>query len=379
MQIYVHIPFCKQKCRYCDFNSYACVDDALKVSYFGALSRELKFAASTYSAAKIDTIYIGGGTPSLIESVRIGNILRGISDGFDASDVKEITIECNPESVTEDKLKAYRDFGINRISLGVQSLDDFNLRAVGRLHTAKQALDKLALALKYFDNVSVDVIIGLPYDNCEAVARELNVLAPLTQHISVYQLTVEAGTPLARRVEEGKTILPDDDEVADMLDVAIDALCSHGFERYEVSNFARDGRLSVHNMGYWTGEQYIGLGAGAHSYVTTSDGVKPLPGGLRFSSPKDLNAYIAGVNCASDFESIPRAQIDVIDDSDATEERIMLGLRTSQGVDKKLLEGRIPADLNRFFEYIGDNVRLTRDGMEVMNSILLRLLRFNNK
>ncbi len=375
MQLYIHIPFCKQKCRYCDFNSYACVDDALKVSYFAALNRELKFAAEAYSAAKISTVYIGGGTPSAVESVRICNIIKQIKDRFDCSELEEVTIECNPESMTEEKLSAYRQCGIDRISIGVQSLDDRNLRSVGRLHDAAQALDKLALAAKYFDNISADVIIGLPYDSAEAVRREASVLAPLVQHMSAYQLTLEEGTELARRVREGKVMLPTDDEVADMQDAVIDALAGQGFERYEVSNFAREGRRSKHNMGYWTGREYIGLGAGAHSYVATSDGEKPLAGGLRFASPKDLNAYIAGVNCASDFQGIPRAQIDVIDAQDGVEERIMLGLRTSDGVNGELLKGRIPDDLARFFERKGDNLRLNRDGMAVMNSILIKILK----
>ena len=377
MEIYIHLPFCKSKCRYCDFNSYANVDESVVFSYLNALNREIKFAGDAYKKAEIDTVYIGGGTPSLLGGARIASIARVLGESFDLSGVKEFTIECNPESIDEEKLKVYSEVGINRISIGVQSLDDANLRSVGRLHDSACAIEKIKLAKKYFDNVSCDVIVGLPYDTNETVKDEIARLAQLVEHISVYALTLEEGTPLAKRANEGKVILPHDDEVADFLYFAEDTLNKNGFNRYEVSNFALEGRESKHNMGYWTDEEYIGLGAGAHSYIKTKDGFEPLKAYIRFAHPKDINAYIAGINCAGRFDNIPRAEMTVLSERDVWNERVMLGLRTSRGVESTLLEGKIPDELKSFFKTENGYTSLTRGGMNVMNSILVRILRLN--
>ena len=276
MQLYVHIPFCKSKCRYCDFNSYACRDKQAIFEYLPALNQEIALASSQYENAKIDTIYIGGGTPSLLDESLIKPLLEKLRTFFDLSSLKEWTIECNPESVTEEKLKLYADEGINRISIGVQSLFDDNLKSIGRLHDAKEAIEKIKLAKRYFDNVSADLIIGLPFDDKQRIAREVEDLAPLVEHISMYELSVEEGTSLEKLVKQGKITLPDDDETQELFDVAYDTAKENGFDRYEVSNFAKNGRISLHNFGYWTREEYIGLGAGAHSFLKTSDGKMPL-------------------------------------------------------------------------------------------------------
>lgn len=377
MEIYIHLPFCKSKCQYCDFNSCANVDESVIFSYLTALNREIRFAGEAYKKAVIDTVYIGGGTPSLLDGARIASIARVLGESFDLSCAKEFTIECNPESIDEEKLRIYKDAGINRISIGVQSLDDANLRSVGRLHDSACAIDKIKLVKKYFDNVSCDVIVGLPYDTNAIVKDEISRLASLVGHISVYALTLEEGTPLAKRAEEGKVILPSDDEVADFLYFAEDTLKRNGFNRYEVSNFALEGRESRHNMGYWTDEEYIGMGAGAHSYIKTKDGTEPLNAYIRFAHPKDINAYIAGINCADGFTGIPRAEMTVLGEKDVWNERVMLGLRTSRGVESALLEGKIPNELKSFFKTENGYTSLTRGGMNVMNSILVRILRLN--
>ena len=376
MQLYIHIPFCKSKCQYCDFNSCAGSDEGVVFSYLAALNREIRFAGETYSKAKIDTVYIGGGTPSLLEPNKIASMIRVLRESFDLSSVLEFTIECNPESIDESKLSAYREAGINRISIGVQSLNDRNLKSVGRLHDSAQAIEKIKLAGKYFYNASCDIIVGLPYDTEEIIKSELETLAPLVQHISVYALTLEEGTPLAKRVDEGRVILPSDDEVADMLDIAENVLNECGLKKYEVSNFAREDRESLHNMGYWSDKEYLGLGAGAHSYIKTKDGEQPLNAFIRFAHPKDINAYIAGINCAGAFDNIPRAEMNVLSAKDVLNERIMLGLRTVRGVESSCLEGRIPEELKGYFKTENGYTSLTRTGMAVMNSILVRIMQF---
>lgn len=374
MELYIHLPFCKAKCQYCDFNSYAACDAATTFSYLAALHREIRFAGEAYGWAKIDTAYIGGGTPSMLDAKQVSSLCRTLRESFDLSETKEFSIEANPESITEEKLAAYREAGIDRISVGVQSLSDRNLRSVGRLHDRATALEKLELVRKYFQNASADIIIGLPYDNAKLVKEEIEEIAPLVTHMSVYQLTLEEGTPLKKRADEGRVWLPSDDETAEFEDIAVATLAKLGFSRYEISNFAREGFYSRHNMGYWTREEYIGLGAGSHSMLKTDKNSRALKNEIRFANPKDINAYIGGVNCSDSFESIPRVEISVLNETDILNEQIMLGLRTSQGVDKRLLQNKIPPELSTFFVDKGDNIALNDRGMEVMNGILLRIL-----
>lgn len=372
MQLYVHIPFCKSKCRYCDFNSYACFDDATILRYLNALNREIALAGDKYRHAKIDTIYIGGGTPSVLLGKDVKSIADTIKNHFDLSALKEWTIECNPESITESKLKAYKDIGINRISIGVQSLDDRNLKAIGRIHSSKVALEKIALAKKYFDNVSCDLIIGLPFDDKNSVREEVSALAPLVNHISMYELIVEDGTPLKSMVERGEITLPCDDDTQSLFESAMDEAKNWGLERYEVSNFAKDGLISKHNFGYWTREEYLGLGAGAYSLVKTADGSKPLDKETRFASVKDINQYTKYIENAQKFDDIDRVDVEYLSEKDVKMEKIMLGLRTTRGVESNLLT--IPDNLKNFFEKADGFTRLNARGMAVMNSVLTEIL-----
>lgn len=373
MQIYVHVPFCKSKCRYCDFNSYACHDKQAIFDYLTALNQEIELAAKTFSGAKIDTVYIGGGTPSLLDVSQIENLCENLAKNFDLSGVKEFCVECNPESLDEEKLKTYRKEGINRISIGVQSLFDDNLRAIGRLHDAKTAIEKIELANRYFDNVSADLIVGLPFDTADRIEEEVETLAPLVQHLSMYELSVEEGTSLEKLIKQGKISVPSDDETQDLFDVAYDAAQKCGFDRYEVSNFAKDGKISYHNYGYWTREEYLGLGAGAHSFLKTPDGENPLENQVRFANFKNLDKYKNAVESAKSYAEICREYEEILDEKSAFEEEIMLALRTKKGVKAERMP-TIPAELERFFERKDGFVALKREGMAVMNSILVEIL-----
>ena len=372
MQLYVHIPFCKSKCRYCDFNSYACFDNTTILRYLNALNKEIALAGDKYSHAKIDTIYIGGGTPSVLDENDVKSIADTIKNHFDLSPLTEWTIECNPESITESKLKAYRDIGINRISIGVQSLDDRNLKAIGRIHSSAVALDKIKLANEYFDNVSCDLIIGLSYDDENSVREEVSTLAPLVKHISMYELIVEDGTPLKGMVERGEIKLPCDDDTQLLFETAMDEAKKWGLERYEVSNFAKDGLISKHNFGYWTREEYLGLGAGAYSLVKTADGSKPLNKETRFANVKDVNQYIDYIENSQKFDDIDRIDVEYLSEKDVRNEKIMLSLRTTRGVESNILT--IPDNLKNFFEEANGFTRLNARGMAVMNSLLTEIL-----
>ncbi len=373
--VYVHIPFCKAKCAYCDFYSFKPGNDAIVFSYLSALRQEIKFAAKKFDKAKVSTIYIGGGTPSTLSENQLKSVINALGE-FDLSNLEEFTVECNPESLTEEKLALMRELGVNRISIGVQSLSDLNLRSIRRLHNSQQATNALELSGKYFDNVSADLIIGLPYDDDELVESEIKELAQYVKHMSVYQLTLAENTPLFELAKKGKLLLPSDDEVAKFQHIAVSTLSDLGFERYEVSNFAKSGFKSKHNMAYWTGEEYIGIGAGAASFVKTKDGAERLQSPVRFSSPAQVNAYIGGINCVSAFDDVPRTDMEVISSSGEKLERIMLGLRTCNGVKKELVEGKISDDIKKYFVDKGENVALTEEGMEIMNTLLLRLLEF---
>ncbi len=374
MQLYLHIPFCKSKCAYCDFNSYACHDQAVILRYLTALNQEITLAGKRFADAKIDTVYIGGGTPSALDERQIASVFENLENAFDLSAVKEFSIECNPESITDEKLAVYKQHGVRRVSIGVQSLSDDNLKAIGRLHTAKVALDKIRLAKEYFDNVSCDLIVGLPFDTEDVIREEVQTLCPVVDHISMYELSVEKGTRLERMIQNGKIALPSDDDTQSLFDVAFDTAKQCGFERYEVSNFAKRGKISLHNFGYWTREEYLGLGAGAHSLVKTLDGKTLLEHETRYANLSPLDDYINAVENVSDYKDIARESVEKLTQKDVTNEKIMLGLRTVKGVEKSLLHN-VPDRLTAFFEDADESrVRLTRDGVAVMNSILVEIL-----
>lgn len=370
MQIYVHIPFCKSKCRYCDFNSYPNCSDTTILRYLNGLNCEIELAGRKYVNAKIDTVYIGGGTPSILNKEYIVSICETLKKSFDLSHVKEWTIECNPESITDSKLKTYKDCGINRLSIGVQSLSDDNLRVVGRVHDSKCALEKLRLAREYFSNVSCDLIVGLPYDNANLITKEIKTLAPLVEHISMYELILEEETPLFEQVQCGKISLLSDDEVQDIFNVAIKTAKEQRLNRYEVSNFAKENKLSLHNYGYWTREEYLGFGAGAHSLVKNCGNNEKYE--VRYSNFRNFDEYLTAVESAKEYDNINRDEHEILSEKDIKNEQIMLGLRTLKGVERSLFN--VPQNLKPFFEEEGGYTHLTQDGIAVMNSILTELL-----
>ncbi len=373
MQLYLHIPFCKSKCAYCDFNSYACKDEALILRYLTALNHEISLAGKRFAKAKIDTVYIGGGTPSALDENKISSVFDALENSFDLSFVKEFSIECNPESITAEKLALYKKHGVNRISIGVQSLSDENLKVIGRLHDANTAIEKIKLAKEFFDNVSCDLIIGLPFDTIDGVREEVRALCLLVEHISMYELSVEKGTRLERMIQNGKVTLPSDDDTQSLFDAAFDEAEKSGFKRYEVSNFAKNDKISLHNFGYWTREEYLGLGAGAHSLVKTIDGERILASETRYANFSKLDEYCAAVEGNEDYKDIVRESVETLTEKDVKNETIMLGLRTHTGINKDLL-GEIDERLSVFFEEQDGKVRLTRDGVAVMNSILVEIL-----
>ena len=325
--LYIHIPFCKSKCVYCDFYSLPNREDRMD-AYTDALCAHLTETAPFAAGHAVDTVYFGGGTPSYLGEKRLVKILKVIQKKYRVTRDAEITLEANPDSAGDWKaLKALRKADFNRISLGMQSACDEELRAIGRVHTMDQVRATVEAARKAkFENLSLDLIYGLPHQTMERWSENLTAAVDLApDHLSCYGLKVEEGTPLFARKDDAG--LPDDEAQADMYLYTVDFLARHGFRQYEISNFARTGQESRHNLKYWTLGEYAGFGPGAHSDF----------GGVRYAYEKDLEGYIRGVKDHTPMLS----ENDRIPDLDRDTEWVMLGLRTVRGLD--------PADFQRRF------------------------------
>ena len=318
--LYLHIPFCKSKCAYCDFYSLPHSEEKMD-AYTAALIRHLEEVAPRCARQTVDTVYFGGGTPSYLGEKRLTQLLKTVKKRYHVASDAEITLEANPDSAGDWKtLRVLRKAGFNRISLGVQAADDAMLRRIGRVHTWDQVLSAVAAArMAKLENLSLDLIYGLPGQTLTAWQETLTAAAALEpKHISCYGLKVEPGTPLWQQ-RQGAA-LPDDDAQADMYLWTVDYLAKQGYAQYEISNFARPGFESRHNLKYWQLGEYAGFGPGAHSDL----------GGVRFAYERDLDAYIAGELRLSDMERIPPLDRDL--------EYIMLSLRTAQGIDSGYFE-----------------------------------------
>ncbi len=317
--IYIHIPFCASKCSYCDFYSLSGHDNKM-AKYQRALIKHIEEAAPQMEPYYIDTIYFGGGTPSFYGAKYICEIFNTLKRTAKVLKSAEVTVEMNPDSVTREDLRMLKNEGVNRISLGMQSANNDILRIIGRRHTLKQTETAVKLArAEGFDNISLDLIYGLPSqtknDWADTLSRAIS-LQP--QHLSCYGLKIEEGTPICKYI--GSEMLPNDDEQADMYLYMTDILEHYGYPQYEISNFALPGKESKHNLKYWQLDDYMGFGPAAHSFV----------GGIRYSFVRDLDKYIDGV-----FEDK-----DIIDEYEKVEklesaaEYIMLGMRTVRGISK---------------------------------------------
>ena len=366
--LYVHIPFCKQKCAYCDFYSLS-GNEGLMDDYTAALCAHLTETALFAAGHTVDTVYFGGGTPSYLGEKRLVQVLKTILKKYRVDRKAEITLEANPDSAGDRKaLKALRKAGFNRISLGMQSACDEELREIGRVHTMDQVRGAVEAAREAgFDNLSLDLIYGLPHQTQDRWAANLAAAVDLApDHLSCYGLKVEEGTPLYTRRDDAG--LPGDDEQADMYLYTVDYLRRFGYFQYEISNFARAGRESRHNLKYWTLGEYAGFGPGAHSDF----------GDVRYAYEKDLAGYIRGVR-----EGTPMlSENDRIPPLDRDTEWLMLGLRTVRGLDPKEFEQRFRRRFSMFLVFLTecekagyavceeDRWHLTPKGFLVSNQII---------
>ena len=327
--IYIHIPFCKARCGYCAFSS--CTDFSLAERYFAKLNEEMDFFAD--KTRPIYTLYIGGGTPSSVEEGLIDGLFAKLRSCFDLSRVEEVTVECNPESATDSLLACLKRNGTNRLSFGLQSVNDSTLRKIGRLHTYRDFLSALSRARAHgFDNINADLIIGLPETHADFLRSVQTVVElPLT-HVSVYALELHEGTPLFAKLN-GKQPF-DEDEQADMYDEAVELLSENGFARYEISNFAKQGQSSKHNLHYWQEGRYFAFGASASGFVND----------VRFTNPRSIGEYLSTPVCR-----LREAEHEEIDLREEANEFAMLGLRLEKGVSLSEFSERFGTDFWQFF------------------------------
>lgn len=369
LSIYIHIPFCASKCAYCDFASYPGRSGDWR-RYFEALWREMEGWRDALEGYEAVTLFLGGGTPTLVPAEYIRETLARARGLLPFADDAEITMEGNPGTLTPQKLAVYRRAGVNRLSLGAQSFDDGLLRSLGRIHTAAQIGEAVAMARDAdFGNINLDLMYALPEQSMARWRDTLDAATALgVEHLSAYSLIVEPGTPMAARVASGDARIPDDDAVNAMQREAVDRLARAGCRRYEISNYARPGYECRHNLCYWYRGEYLGLGCAAHS----------LFGGCRFHNPETLEGYLSGGR---------REALQRLTPEDAMEETVMLSTRTARGLDladwerafgRPFEAGREAAlarlEQGGFIEISDGFLRLTLRGMELHNAVVLELI-----
>ncbi len=379
LSLYIHYPFCLRKCLYCAFNSRAdapCTSD----EYVAGLLREMELRSRMpEKGSSAVTLYFGGGTPSLLEPCQVERIIAAAAKNYALSADAEITLECNPGTVTGDRLSAFRAAGVNRLSLGVQSFDDAFLERLGRAHTAGQTLDAFFAAREAgFDNVGLDLIHSLPGQTLAQWEHELDRACELhPEHLSVYGLTVEEGTPFAILEEEGKLLLPDEDVSAGMYEKSSEILGARGYEQYEISNFARPGFRSRHNSGYWQRRPFLGFGAGAHSYLRAP------AHGVRFSNTERPEDYLRLLS----EDSLPTWESRILSREEAMAESLFLGLRMTEGVALEHFQQEFSVSFQEAFgsacadlfaacllEIRQGFLRLTAQGRILSNQVFVRFL-----
>ena len=373
--LYIHIPFCKSRCIYCGF--YSTTAEQMKQAYVDAVCREMELRDAIYEkegkdvGKTIATVYLGGGTPSQLSPTQLQQLFDAIARHYDVNDDAEITIECNPDDVTEAFAELLQSLPVNRVSMGAQTFDDDRLQFIHRRHTSEQVTTAIQrLREKGIHNISIDLMYGFPEETLEEWEHDIQqALALNVEHISAYALTYEEGTPLYRLLEEGKVKEIDEERSLAMYDRLIDRLQEAGYEHYEISNFARKGWRSRHNSSYWQLVPYIGIGAAAHSY----------DGRRRQWNIADINSYINHIQ-----QGIVPAEGELLDKDSRYNDHVMLALRTCEGLDLSTLdsdERSYCEETAKKFVLDGllvktdNHLRLSRKGLFVSDMIMSELMK----
>ena len=368
--IYIHIPFCRSRCSYCDFAT-GLYEGSLAERYVRVLVNEIQAWNEIETRRVVDTIYFGGGTPSLLSAAQLARILEAVHARFEVAPASEITLEMNPGTVTREVLREFRCLGVNRASFGAQTFDDDELARLGRSHSSNEIIQTFNwLRDANFENVSFDLIAGLPGQSLAAWRRNLERSIALSpEHLSFYLLEVHQGTPLAEHIRSGKQPLPNSDLAAEMYELMLERACAAGYEHYEISNLSRPGFESRHNTKYWNGSAYYGFGCSAHSYDGESQ---------RWANERNVLRYIesieAGVDVVVERTALTPAEV--------RGEAVFLGLRLMRGLNTRQYQNHFGIDLRAeheaelkqfheagLIEFEGDVLRLTRSGALLSNEV----------
>ncbi|TXM58430.1 radical SAM family heme chaperone HemW [Methylobacterium sp. WL120] len=373
--VYVHWPFCASKCPYCDFNSHVRHAPVDEVRYLAAFRAEIAHVAARTPGRTVSSVFLGGGTPSLMQPGTVAGILDAVAEAWGVAPDAEITLEANPTSVEAGRFRGYRAAGVNRVSLGVQAFDDASLKSLGRLHSAEEAFAAIRVAQGAFDRSSFDLIYARPNQTAEAWRRELTeAIGRAAEHLSLYQLTIEPGTPFYGLAAAGRLVPPDDEAARTLYDVTQEVCDRAGLPAYEISNHARPGAQSRHNLLYWRYGEYAGIGPGAHGRLVTE------AGRLGTVTEKAPEAWLARVE--RDGHGI--SETETIAGADQGDEFLMMGLRLSEGIDPAryaALKGR-PLDGARIDALVGDGlvarlpdgrIAATARGAPVLNAVVASL------
>ena len=372
--LYIHIPFCVKKCAYCDFLSWS-GDKEQRVDYVRALEQEILSYKNFAEDYQVTTLYFGGGTPSVLEGELLERIMEAIRRIFQIEEKAEVTLEMNPGTALKEKLELYKKLGINRLSMGIQSVKNENLKLLGRIHTYEDFLESYCMAREAgFDNLSGDLISSLPGQTLAEWKEELEILmeTPL-EHVSVYQLIIEEGTEFYKKYGECEELLPDEETSREIYLWTGKYLKSRGFEQYEISNYAREGKQSAHNLRYWERKDYLGLGLGGASMIRN----------MRMSNTRDWDKYMAYCRDPGKI----REEVEVLEESGQMEEFMFLGLRKTRGISKKEFRRTFGKDIDLVYEktlekYLkngmlqesGDRIFLSEEGILLSNQVFADFL-----
>lgn len=372
--LYIHVPFCAQKCYYCDFNSYK-IKSNEKEDYLINIEKEMEFYKEEFKDKYFDTVFFGGGTPSILKIDELRKLVNYMFENFNIKKDAEITIECNPGTINKEKLKAIKEMGINRLSIGLQATQNYHLKSIGRIHTyeefEKNYYDAIDVGLT---NINVDLMYALPNQKEEEWKETLDKIIKLNpSHISAYSLILEEGTKLYDMYENNEFNLLDEDTDIDMYEYTINTLKKHGYSQYEISNYAKKGKECKHNIIYWKCDNYLGLGPGASGYIND----------IRYSNIEDLNEYNNKIN-----QNIkPISEENKLSEKDKIEEFIFMGLRMNEGINLEVFKERFKIDFYELYKEVLDkllerelikldkfNLSLTQKGREISNSVFIEFI-----
>lgn len=372
--LYIHVPFCAQKCYYCDFNSYK-INSNQKKEYLINIEREMKFYKDEFKDKCFDTVFFGGGTPSILTVDELQELVNNINENFNIKKDAEITIECNPGTINREKLEAMKKMGINRLSIGLQATQNYHLKSIGRIHTYEEFEKNYYDALNIgFENINIDLMYALPNQKTQEWKDTLDKIIKLNpSHISAYSLILEEGTKLYDMYQNKEFELLDEDTDINMYNYTIDTLKRHGYNQYEISNYSKEDLECKHNIIYWKCDNYLGLGPGASGFI----------GDTRYSNIEDICEYNKCImqNIRPVSEEIELTKKDKI------EEFIFMGLRMNEGINVDIFKERFDTDFYDIYQEVmdkliktelvrfdGKNISLTQKGREISNSVFIEFL-----